>query len=198
MVESKTCNCTEIQKAVPSWVTNGIGSVIDKNISKPQFKKEKHILQEFVNMLLRNLLKKSFKTFSMEELSVHFEYRNQLSYKSCKKSKGFLPVNFNNSSHDGKANVGIILVESSSKEIVPFKFPILIGELKPNIKFGESPDYLELFNFMLTVQRPYILDDSTSQLVGFLMDFEEAIVFNLQVGNWTDYSPVSSTFEFIL
>ena len=114
-----------------------------------------------------------------------YAYARQLSYDSCK-GDDFLPTNFNGAC--GVADAVILVVLPNGK-----KFPILVGDLKTkaNIRGTES-HYLQLFNYMLTVQRPYRVSDTRSELIGFLMDFEQAFISRLKVGFWTDDDIVPS------
>ena len=116
---------------------------------------------------------------------MNYEYARQLSYDSFK-GDDFLPTNFNGAG--GVADSVIVVVLPNGK-----KFPILVGELKAKVNIrGTKSDYVQLFNYMLTVQRPYRVSDTRSQLIGFFMDFDEAFIFHLKVGFWTDYYIVPS------
>lgn len=80
-----------------------------------------------------------------------------------------------------------------SSESKAFLFPILIGEFKHELDWKVDPDYLQLMNYHLTVQRPYSLIGDRAHLLGFVMDFDAAYIFDYEVGYWTDYSFVQST-----
>ena len=122
-----------------------------------------------------------------------YEYARQLSYNDCE-GDVFLPPNFNNSS-GGKADAVLLVVLPNQNKM---KFPILVGELKTKVDIrGTKSDYVHLFNYMLTVQRPYRVNETRSQLIGFLMDFDEAYIFRLTVGFWTDDYIVPSIAQFM-
>ena len=120
-----------------------------------------------------------------------YAYARQLEYNSCK-GVDYLPTNFN--SDCGVADAVVLVYLPDKKK----NFPILIGELKTDVKMeGTKSHYVQLFIYMLTVQRPYIVNDSRSQLIGFLMDFDKAFIFRLKVGFWTDVVIVPSIAQFM-
>ena len=93
----------------------------------------------------------------------------------------------------GKADAVILVVLPNGK-----KFPILVGDLKAKVDIKRKDShYLQLFNYMLTVQRPYRMNNTRPELIGFLMDSDEAFIFRLPVGFWTDYFIVPSIAQFI-
>ena len=139
---------------------------------------------------------------------MQYSYLSQINYCHCKEDPNFLSTNYNNNSGGEQSGIAVLIVLPNGK-----KFPILIGELKAKVHFQElsfdpkakpsdqnakPSDYLQLFNYMLTLQRPYRVNDSESQLLGFLMDYEKAFLFRLRVGFWTDDFIVPSITEFLL
>ena len=140
-------------------------------------------LQTVTNFVFHHLLEESFHELKFE---MKYSFESQLNYRTYEEDPNFLPTNFNNSAWDSTADLAILIVLPNQK-----KFPILIGELKANIRGTES-DYVQLFNYMLTVQRPYRVNENGSHLIGFLMDFDEAFIFRLPVGFWTQYNIVPS------
>ena len=127
---------------------------------------------------------------------MQYSYLPQLNYRHhCKEDSNFLPTNFNNSrAGNSNADVAILIVLADGK-----KFPILIGDLKAKVQsFAKTGDHLRLLNYMMTVQRPYKVDENGSYLIGFLMDYEEAYIFRFRVGFWTDYLVVPGTCELLL
>jgi hypothetical protein len=164
-------------------------------IAQPKAPSGEGPLQTVADYLFPRVIEQSFPT-SLQNFHVNFQLWPQLSFDQCN-GEHFLPTNFNNSVRNGKADVGILLVSSDDSK--PFQFPILLGELKCKIHFKERnpvktelDDYLQLFNYMLTMQRPYRLKGG-SLLMGFLMDYEEAYVYYLRVGYWTDSLIVPGT-----
>ena len=185
---------------IPSWVENPengctteaeiklLNSAMDliKSSNKPT---EIH-LQTVANFVFSRLISESFRNL---KFGMQYSYIPKLRYLSCNKDD-FLPTNFNNSAGNGMADVAILIDLPNTK-----KFPILVGELKTKLNFqGLESDYLQLFNYMLTVQRPYSVNDNGSHLIGFLMDYEEAFIYHLRVRFWTDPYIVPSTVEFLL
>ena len=195
---------------IPSWVENPENDFTTKKTKKPLKSAMKFIksrkqlasekpLQSVANFVFPRLISESFRNL---KFGMQYSYRSQLRYRSCKEDD-FLPTNFNNSAGNGMADVAILIDLPNTK-----KFPILVGELKTKVYFqelspsrnpqGKKSDYLQLFNYMLTVQRPYSVKDNGSHLIGFLMDYEEAFIFHLRVWFWTDFYIVPSTVEFLL
>lgn len=197
LIENNMCDSKD-KTPVPRWVyklkrLENDKQEIDKAIAGKKLPDE-IVLQKLSEYLLNGLIADSFKGSLKDKFSVNFESKGQLRYDEFENAESnYLPTNFNNSSN-GKADIAILLVDANTPEM--FRFPIFIGELKTNINWGEDPDYLQLFNYQLTVQRPYKVDAAgagPAHLIGFLMDFEFAYVFEFAVGNWTDFEPVPST-----
>ena len=130
-------------------------------------------LQTVANFVFPRLISESFRNL---KFGMHYSYESKLRYRSCKEDD-FLPTNFNNSAGNGEADVVIIIDLPNTK-----KFPILVGELKTKVNIQGTESDCKLFNYMLTVQRPYSVKDNGSHLIGFLMDYEEAFIFHLRVG----------------
>ena len=134
------------------------------------------------------------------KFGMKYVYAPQLKYSDIKADRNFLSTNLNNNARYIKADVAILIVLPNGK-----KFPILVGELKTKVYFKELTskdglnDYLQLFNFMLTVQRPYRVNGNKSHVIRFLMDYEEAFIFRLPVGFWTNLYifPTPSLEEFL-
>ena len=176
---------------IPSWVEDPENDCTAKKTKKRLKSAMKLIsekpLQTVANFVFPRLIAESFGKL---KFGMQYSYKSQLRYRSCQEGH-FLPTNFNNSAGNGKADVAILIGLPNNK-----KFPILVGELKAKVHL--SSDYFQLFNYMLTVQRPYSVKDNESHLIGFLMDYEEAFIFRLRVGFWTDPLIVPSTFEYLL
>ena len=183
-MEDPLNNCTETP--TPTALEQAITHIASNSENDPAT--EEH-MQTVVDFVFSHLIAES----SINSIhSMKYEYARKLKYKSCKGDE-YLPTNFNSSSA-GEADAVVLVVLENRK-----KFPILVGELKAKVNIrGTKSDYVQLFNYMLTVQRPYIVDDNRSHLIGFLMDFDEAFTYRLKVGFWTDCSIVPSIAQFIL
>ena len=193
---------------VPLWVKDPLNhcSRCTKNKLKSAIKSieiSKHVEEDIhtvANFVFPKLIEESFRDLKFE---MQYSYVSKLKYLDIKQDKNFLPTSFNSSAHNSEADDALLIVLPDGK-----KFPILFGELKREVKFKEfkisanppepESDYLQLLNYMLTVQRPYSVNETKSQLVGFLMDCDEAFIFRLRVGFWTDYLMFPSNISFYL
>ena len=162
-------------------------------ISKHDRPTKEQYLQTVANYLLHHLTEENFKT-SFQNLKVRFEFVPQLYLNECENDEDYLPVNFNNCAF-GTPDVVLLLVSTDRSK--RFKFPILTGDVKVAIKRKDA-DYLQLFNYMLTLQRPTEILQEGFRLIGFLMDYDAAYIFHLKVGYLTDATivPNSSTAKF--
>lgn len=153
---------------------------------------EEIILQPLCKDILDLLIEKKKFNDTIKKFFVDLVLHTKLTLEQCSNDVNFLPVNFKNNCANGEIDIAILL-ESSKSEYL-FKFPILIGELKT--KIDEDTDYIQMLNYQLSVQRPYCVTAGRSHLLGFLMDFRNAYIFDFEVGYWTDPYPVPSTNQF--
>ena len=102
---------------------------------------------------------------------------------------GYTSLNFNGIGYIGIADVVVSLVEENGH-----KRPVLMGELKTHMNTPEDVQqaFLHLFSYQLSRQRPTFYDEanSSSTLLGFVMDYSDGYINWTTVGKWTDERPV--------